>query len=260
MIGSRQTGLGSARTGDFSVRTASDSACSGGGGPSPPAPSNLMLWFRGDAGATQSDGLVTAWADQSGHGRNVAAIVGDEPAFIADAIDDKPGIQFDFHKRLENTTDSIPTGARTVMAVAQAMNTMGGTLIAFRRGVRDWAAQLWREGGTQYVWTDGVSNISHLIPVDYSGAPRLIEHTQSSGNNLAVRVDGVPLALNASATTNENAGPGFVIGNRAQDISGAQWWAGPLCELLVWNKVLSSPETADAIAYFLSRYPSLVVI
>jgi len=67
-------------------------AASGGGNPfSPSDLSGLSMWLKADAGVTLSGLNVTAWADQSGNGRN-ATPVDVSPTFNASELNNKPTI------------------------------------------------------------------------------------------------------------------------------------------------------------------------
>jgi len=52
----------------------------------------LALWLKADAGVTLSGSNVTAWADQSGNGRTVGVV--DFPFLTANSINGKPTIDF----------------------------------------------------------------------------------------------------------------------------------------------------------------------
>lgn len=224
--------------------------------PPPPAPAptpGMWLWLRADAGVTETLGVVSAWADQSGNGRDVTAAPGSQPGYIASAINGLPAIEFDLFDdmRLENFLDNIPTGARQVLCVAQPANQIGGTLLSFRRSSQDWACYLYELSATQYAWSDAVSNIAISgAPVDYSGQPRLIEHIQSGGNALVLRVDGTPITLTTNTTSNETGAAGFVIGNRQPGGTPyTQGWVGLIGEILVYPFQLNAPQQIETNAY-----------
>jgi hypothetical protein len=64
----------------------------GGGLPT----SGLAFWVRADAGVALNGSSVSQWSDQSGNNRNaVQGTASSQPAFIANAVNGKPALQFD---------------------------------------------------------------------------------------------------------------------------------------------------------------------
>lgn len=57
----------------------------------------LAFWLKADAGVTQVNGVVSAWADQSGYNNNnaVQATESAKPVLVSSAIGGKPAIRFD---------------------------------------------------------------------------------------------------------------------------------------------------------------------
>ena len=211
-------------------------------------------WFRADAGVTEAAGIVFAQGDQSGNNRNTTAV--GPVNYTPNAINGLPAIGFgNFAVRLENTTDNLPHGTRTIMIVAHPFDAVGGTLMSFRRSTRDWACYLFTFFGTQYVWSDGVVNLAKVPPaIDYSGAAHLIEHVQDGVNGLVVRVDGTTIvnAL-AGSTTNEDGVTGFMLGNREPG-GYSQHWNGFVGEILIYDYLLSAEQRAQNVAYLSDRW------
>jgi len=258
VIGSVRTGSPpvespSYRTGAQSVRTAGDQEGAGAAPPLTPV-FPLWAWFRADAGVTEVENIVTAWADQSGNNRNTTAV--GTVDYVPGGINGLPAIGFgNFQVRCENASDNIPHGARTIMTVAQPYDLIGGTLLSFRRSTRDWAAYLFNLSGTLYVWSDGLIALAKTPPaIDYSGAARLIEHVQDGVNGLVVRVDGTTIvnAL-AGSTSNEDGLAGFVIGNREPG-SYFQHWFGAVGETLWYDYALTPEQRAQNVAYLSAKW------
>ncbi len=55
----------------------------------------MAAWYRADVGVTQSGGLVSLWADQSGNGRDLTAAGGARPGYAASGIGGLPSLSFD---------------------------------------------------------------------------------------------------------------------------------------------------------------------
>src|SRR4051812_49129388 len=74
--------------------------------PQPPVTQGLLLWLRADAGVTQSVGVVSDWADQSGHHQDARQTdPSKQPKWIANALSGHPSIVFDGDDFM-----SIPSG------------------------------------------------------------------------------------------------------------------------------------------------------
>lgn len=223
-------------------------------------PADMWLWLKADAGVTKDEfNFVEAWEDQTGndHGPTQGAIGG---ILWEDAqFDGLPAVRFQANG-LENIVDNIPLGARTIMCVAQPDGPEGGSLITFRRGpaAKDWVMYSWLFAGTQYLWSDGTTNIAATTPVDYSSDPHLYEHAQTASHALTVDVDAAVIPKGAGSTTDEDSDAGYTLGGRAIG-SYLQGWDGRIAEIMIWDRALTAEETALARAYVVGRYPSITL-
>jgi hypothetical protein len=77
----------------------------------------LSLWLKADAGVTLDGSNVTAWADQSGNGKNGIADVG-SPQFVSSALNGKPAIGF-------NGTNARITGASPMQSTTGTIIIVG---------------------------------------------------------------------------------------------------------------------------------------
>lgn len=62
-----------------------------------PTTNGLQLWLKVDAGVTKDgDGLVSVWADQSGHANDATqSVASSQPLFVTNAFNGQPAIRFD---------------------------------------------------------------------------------------------------------------------------------------------------------------------
>ena len=56
--------------------------------------SGLIFWLKADAGVTQAEGKVSAWADQSLSKNNAAQAAPAQPTYVAEGLNGKPVIRF----------------------------------------------------------------------------------------------------------------------------------------------------------------------
>ena len=230
----------------------------------PPALGDMVLWLDGLVGMTQGGGVVTAWDDQSGnnHDATNASVVGLEPAYIADGIDGVPGIVTAETKGLNNQVDTLITdgGARTVVVICKPSSSRGGVLMAFRRTSNDHAVMLWTIAGTQYVWADFSANRNAVTPVDHTDEPIMVKHVATAGLVLTRFTNGAAIPLNSSAITADTGFAGFAIGNRQLNgFVDGQGFVGVICEVMVWDRELTSIEDTQLDVYVGTKYPSIVL-
>jgi hypothetical protein len=96
----------------------------------PPA-SGLQIWYKADVGVTSSAGKVSAWADQSGNGRNATQGTSTaQPSLVVDALNGKPVISFNGTSNFMNFTYAVNgLSGMTIVMVANNTNSAqtGGT-------------------------------------------------------------------------------------------------------------------------------------
>ena len=83
---------------------------------SPSSIAGLKLWLRADVGVTQSGGVVSAWADQSGQGNNFAQSTGVlQPPFNSSSIGGRPSVGGTLSKSMTCPTEPIAQNAARSM-------------------------------------------------------------------------------------------------------------------------------------------------
>ncbi len=237
-----------------------------------PATAGLQVWLRADAAvfdARQSaaaDGdAVASWQDQSVAARHVAqADAARQPRFVVRGIAGLPSLRFAGSSWLSNVADSAIAegGPRTVIVVAQTGTADGGgSLVTFRRstgGRAVFAAQHVLHQGTYYVYSDGANSAGNS-----SAAAATIEVIRrpfvttflaaGAGQKLEVQLNGRKLEINQPGSIGTDNGTlGFSVGNR-EDYPGFGW-QGDVSEVLIYDKVLASPELAAVGSYLATKY------
>ena len=91
---------------------------------SPTDLSNLWAWYKADAGVTGTT-TVTAWADQSGNGRNLTSVTGNEPALVSSVLNSYPAISSynTALAQMKTAVDFPTTTGVTVYIVARQSST-----------------------------------------------------------------------------------------------------------------------------------------
>lgn len=243
MLGTLQAGL-AARTGSAAWSPAS-------------LGSQLKGWFRADLGVTGTT-TVTAWANQVSGGPSVTNNAGAQPApsLQASGINGLPSLAFDGTQVLTNlTTNLVASGDRTVILIARASSTTGGSILTFRVSAFWHSFGAFNAGGagTTYAYLDGAAqNINFTVQPTINATNNVFAFFEGPTEGLVVSVNNVNKSLSAATITTPDSGlAGFSIGGAGL---GTQGWPGLLSEAIVTNTVLAGADLTNAMAYVTARY------
>jgi hypothetical protein len=242
----------------------------GGGTPAPFSPSDLsglILWLdANNAGSiTQSGGTVSQWSDLSVNGANFAQSTGSlQPAYTASAINSKPGITFTGSKCLTNSTALMGSGSdpRTIIVVAGYGSTTGfNFLMSFTGPSAGNGPQLGFASvagytniffGAALTGVFGVVRTStafgtagnYAIGLTYNGSgPGAANYKWYKSNILQTTSTGSDDTYNP--LTN-------ILG--ANDPTGGSSLTGPICEFVIYSRVLNSTELGQMQTYINGKY------
>lgn len=223
----------------------------------------LKLWLRADLGVTLSGSNAVAWADQSGFGNDVVN-VGTVP-FVASSINGKPGLTCSASSGFQNTTSSpIAAGApRTIFIVAKASSEFGGILYCNYSGaVGAKTQELWMMGATGsapgfvYGGRGGATGEVDLTSVPVIARPLItrLSTTGGAGATPSVSLNGAAQSVSVAAAMQiETGAAGFGVGIRPYS-TGSFGWPGDICEVLVFDSVLSPSDEVLVYGYLLAEY------
>jgi hypothetical protein len=254
-------------------------------------PEGLVFWVKGDAGVSESGGLLLGWEDQSGLGQHLdVAPSGNEIPWGGDTLDGIPGAVFPLdngQKQIsraqtmldrngtEMGIDPGETLTRTVFAVVRPglgpFGIRGGVVLAFRRGGNMFQCVFCYEPDLvpakfsvyDYNWRYG-ANITGTPSSDPDGVPKLIEW-RSEWPNIDAAVNGVdltldaannPMAANHGDCDFSTANPGFQLGYIDAGV-GVGMFMGSIFEVMVFDSVLAGTDLTTVRSYFAAKYPSL---
>jgi hypothetical protein len=214
------------------------------------------VWLRSDLGITQSSGLVSAWADQSGNGWNVSqATVGYRPAYISNAVGTIPGIQSSVNQYMTFSPDAntiITTNAAERIVV---MYNATDPPVSPSAGVEEyyWGTS---GAGTNLPYTDGniydgfAASTRPGAPIAHTGINManvfIYDTAASSGGSWTCWLNGTQLYTTASFTFGiESAASPYILGNTTNCV---------VLEYLVFNYVLSTSQRTQILNYVSARY------
>jgi hypothetical protein len=228
---------------------------------SPANLSGLSLWLKADAGVSLSGSNVTAWADQSGTGKNMTAAGGNQPTFIASELNGKPVIDFATSKYLTASFSAINFTQQTVFIVFKFVSAnlsnyarpFSQSNIAYLDSTTPGnLLPLLRNDGTDYMWCFS-ANDSFLVGSPTPDNAWYISTTKTDGNNGSFFINAsneqtFVTTFNPSIT-NMQVGGALIDGGGMGDPFNSK-----LAEVIVYDRSLTTPERQQIEAYLNTKY------
>jgi hypothetical protein len=212
----------------------------------------LLGWGRADVGITQSGGLVSAWADQSGNGSNMVVSAGSTtPAFIASsAVNGQPAVRMRHDATnawMTGTLGSHFSGQHlTVIAIGNLTNA-GRVFSMVPTGGADTDANAFTlfqsDNVTISLYNNGIK--SSVTTADRTSGLNGVYSGRFDGTNGTARATGVDGTPGADTTTFSLDNFWFVGG------AGAPF---DVCEWAIIDHALSSTEWTQWSIYTNTRY------
>lgn len=232
----------------------------GGGWPTLTVTSGLIGRWRANAGVTESGGNVTAVADQSGNGNDLAND-GTVPLNLT-GFNGKPA--FDFVAANDAALICDPFGfgtpvSFTIVVIGQ-MDTgtvnFGGAVVYGDGANNDYnttgyGAFITRDSGNNGLQSaaDGLGSTPTAAVSLATPFVAVYRNDQAGGNDASFWIDGVegtPVSHNGNAMI---TGGVLVIGNRYLGSVGGAAWDGAIGEVLVYDAALSDANIATIQTY-----------
>ena len=219
-----------------------------------PTTDGLQLHLKADAGVTVTAGAVTAWADQSGNGFDVIPGTASGPELVDNVINGLPAVRFDGSSDLVGSLAQTLTEA-TIISLSRYTIESSNNDYLYTIGEIDGSGSqmtLARISGDEIYHFDGSianSPSTTCIPADLflpvtqifgDGSPQSHDVYQNGILSLSTTAND-PYSVDANE---------FVIGNWS---AGSFRFVGDLVEILVYNRVLSPAERAQAEQYLRER-------
>ncbi|MBI4659123.1 MAG: hypothetical protein HY735_09800 [Verrucomicrobia bacterium] len=227
-----------------------------------PTYSGLALWLKADAGLTLNGSTVSAWADQSGQGRNATQTsAASQPALVTTEIG-RPGLKFDGTNDFMTFDMGVNdlTGMTLILVSNSRQATGGGSSQAgnaaiFWNETVSWGTVYlspyqeqinWRFGTTQvnnrqiYAWPSPVGTAYSILAAVKDGTTDSLfvngELADSQGDK-----------LEAIAGCRD-------VGNLGRGYNDNTYWAGDILEALVYTRALSDTERRAIELYLKEKY------
>jgi len=231
---------------------------------SPDDITGLFAWYKSDSGTTLNGSDVSAWADQSGNGHNLAqANAGYQPTLVSSVINGFPAIRFEGPgvggpDHLRRNTLVVPDMASWtiffVVSTGAAQDTQERLL-----SIRDDATSRW-------CFSTGTSATSGLgFAPDNLGAGEAMSantfYTRSyvrSSSEWDIWQNGTLVEENAASSSYPaSTVDWFTIGAEASDATvgaDASSLAGDIVEVIMYSAALSTSDRQVVETYLKNRY------
>ena len=220
----------------------------------------LWQWLKADAGITKDGSdLVSAWADQSGGGRNVTqGTAANKPLWVDAVYNTLPAIRFGGNDYLDGGAIGPASGAnaRCIMAVVRNVSTPAGAYNHLLHYGTDQSGQAYgltiraytghtggKVGPGNHYWGSGMAD-------DDACPTHAILTIYFDGTTDRLRVNGVEAAT-STPTLNTVTNGGYKVGCR---VTPDEYFTGDLCELAVWSVQPSSADLQAVEAYLRQRW------
>jgi hypothetical protein len=227
------------------------------GGVTAPPLTGLKQWHAADRGVTLVSSKVSAWADQSGNGFDLAqSTSGLRPTFNASSINGLPGFTY-ASAYLTRAASPLTTGAhaRSMFIVCKSASAHGGTLACIGQGGGWFGPTAYQFGASMSVLLTPAGFATTAVPdtTAYAAIPLVIEVYWSGSGQATYFMNATSIAL-AGSSPSADSSDFFSIGNYENSGPGALPFVGDINEVLTFDHVLSAGDKAVTRGYLQGRY------
>ena len=228
-------------------------AAAGGAAPvfDPGTIASLRLWLRGDDIGASEGSPVSAWADASGFGNNVAQATGMKmPTFQAAQLNGHSYLYFD---GVDDTLfKTSPTGfdcltGHTVIAVLNPMVAQSFGMAVVTNYQHNELRQYGSGGYPEWMIPSGLAQVEGAS--DLSGLWKVWSGTYDVGT------DTLQLFINGTSQgTASDAWPLAVSDIYLGSRTDTYHWLGGMAEVLVFDDVLNATDRSNVEGYLIAKY------
>lgn len=207
-----------------------------------PPLTGLAAWYRADLGVTGTTN-VSAWADQSGNGEDIAqGTEANQPELVDDVVNGHPVIRFtrantDFLTRATTPALSQPY---TWVAVIKRTDTATQWFVS---GDALFRGMLYDSDSTLELFAGGLFDTADAVDTNFHSLIGVLDGANSEGF-----IDNVSAG---TGDANTGALAGILIGCGP---SGADPFGGDIAEVLLYDHELDTDERTELAAYIADRY------
>lgn len=217
----------------------------------PSGVTGLQLWLDADDASTftySSANVVSQWNDKSGNGRHASqGTVASQPLRVGYAQNGRAVVRFDGSNDYLTSASTISGTAFTYIA-------------AFMRNTTKLDQILFTQGGTSGFYSFKTASAANNVMYGFATPAGLQSLTATQLNwyyvgsmvfNGASSFIRVGTETGVTGTTGSATQSGFGVGGSS---SGVESWWGVICELAVYNRVLTSDERRGVEMYMAAKW------
>ena len=230
---------------------------SGAGGGFNPIDLNPLIYLDANVGVTESAGLVSAWADQSGNNNDFTQVTGSlQPEYQATGLNSLPSVYFDGTEEMISATLSSALQEMSFYAVfvQTSASAIGPTIIGQTSGATnkrifttppdaDSRVFLW-DGGTGSVIATS-TEYNYLTPI----VAAFRENTDASGDG---KINDGAFSIGESVTSATSSDLPIKLGNRGA--GAARRLVGKISELIIYPTVHTNSQSSQVIDYLMAKW------
>lgn len=226
--------------------------------------SGCALWLAADRGITTVDGKVSAWADQSGNGRNASQSTVDyRPAYVASAQGSKPTVRFDGSNDYLTRANQLLFNEDFSVFVVASGNSVSSNQEKYMVAIQ--YHEYFYFGRSSWSPNNFSTYIGNVSAVPF--APDFSNSMPNSG--FAASVWGLVRQRNISASVYKNgirytsSSANYISGTTSSSTlciggnfsySATTCWSGDISEIIIFNRALTDTERYLVELYLSRKY------
>jgi hypothetical protein len=236
----------------------------GGGAPFSPANvSGLSLWLKADAGVTLSGSDVTAWADQSGNGKN--AVGADTlPTLQSNAINGLPAIRFnntgtDVSRFAISSSFNLKNSSAFVVVKQLNLDNSYPRFLSFLSlndldyNADDGLCALFNNGIPQLQITSNANDCS-IENGTANNAFALISYKIDNSGNISAFYNGGSEGTGQNSSMASQNGLGEIYIGQSQSNITSEGLYGDIAEIVMYSRSVTTPERQQVEEYINTKY------
>ena len=231
-------------------------------GGSPIPSSGLSLWLKADAGVTTSGSNVTAWADQSGNGKNATG-ANTLPTLQSNAINGYPAIRFnnidsDTSKFVISSSFNLKNSSAFVVVKQLGANEYARylsfpSLEALDYNADDGLAVLFNNGVPQLQITSNAIDAT-IADADANNVFAIASYKIDNSGNISAFYNGDSEGTNQNSNmASQNGISEIYIGQSPSNFVNEGLY-GDIAEIVMYSRAVTTPERQQVEAYLNTKY------
>lgn len=214
-----------------------------------------LFWMDASAGVTESGGIVSAWADQSGNGNNFSQVSGSlQPTYDATGLNGLPTIIFNNDELVSGVLSSSISNATIYCVWKMDTDYNGGTIMGQTSGTNEKRLFWYSPEESIYLWDGGIDDQIRATSATYNplvSPEAFVIRFDGSGFGEG-RVNNESFGVEGNVTSVTTSSAAIKIGNRGG--GAARRLQGRISQLIVYPGEHTDTQVNIVMNYLNSRY------